>query len=238
MLNQLADYQYQVDEALVLHFMGYNPKDTVSPPILEVVQSQLPLVGQFDDQWGASIELPIQEVAEQQVILNGQQVPSANDNIVLRSSQLPRVLQRCDAVVILLVTAGPTITETTRAASDPLEAFVLDALGSAMTVALMKALTRQVFTTAQCRGYGTTLRMGPGYTGWHIDDQATLLGCFDKDTMPVQFADGTMMKPEKTLLGLTGLRPEGKEAPEIEPCRVCDLPNCRMRLFEFRGIPG
>jgi hypothetical protein len=236
MLNQLANYQYQVDEAMVLHFMGYSDTAIVGEPILEQVRSLLPLVHEYNDHWGTSIELPIERVAEHQVILHTPNFQDANDIIMLQSSQLPKILQRCDAVAVLLVTAGAAVSDAAKHSNDPLESFVLDAMGSAMTVELMKALTHQVFLKARLRGYGTTLRLGPGYTGWHIDDQATLLNCFDHKKIPVQYARGSMMRPEKTLLGLTGLKPQGKEAPEIEPCRICDLPNCRMRRFEFRGI--
>ncbi len=236
MINQLANYRYQVDEAMVLHFMGYGKTASVGEPILAVVRDLLPRVSDYTDQWGSSVEVSIDQIADHRVTLRSPDPDNANDTVVLLSNQLPRILQRCDAVAVLLVTAGSAVSAAAKGSTDPLESFVLDAMGSAMTVELMKALTHKVFTEAQARGYGTTLRLGPGYTGWHIDDQASLLGCFDESSIPVQFAEGAMMRPEKTLLGLTGLRPQGKEAPEIEPCRVCDLANCRMRLFEYRGI--
>ena len=80
--------------------------------------------------------------------------------------------------------------------------------------------------------------MGPGYTGWHFDDQATLFSFFDQGTIPIDLSDGIMMQPKKSLLGMVGLTPGGKEAPEIEPCRICDLQNCAMRKQPFRGMPS
>jgi len=237
MLNQLDNYQYQLDEAMVLHFMGYNDTDVVSEQILDMVREQMQTVYQFSDQWGTTIEVPIERVTKQEVVLRGN--PEDGDQIALKSSQLPKILRRCEHVVILLVTAGAKISNaaTWSQDQDPLAAFIRDALGSAMVVELMKSLTQQVFDAAQPRQYGTTLRLGPGYTGWHIHDQATLFSHFNGKTIPVLFEQNSMMKPEKTLLGLLGLRPNGKQAPEVEPCRVCDLDGCRMRRFEFRGIP-
>lgn len=237
MLNQLENYSYQPDEAMVLHFMGYGKASSVSEPILESVQAQIGQMQHFPDQWGTTVEVPITGITKQEVVLQQAGDTEDGDSVILKSKQLPRVLRHCDAAVILLVSAGGRISSISRLSQeqDPLEAFIIDALGSAMVVELMQALTRQVFAAAQQRSYGTTLRLGPGYTGWHMDDQAALFSYFDRDSIPVLFEQGAMMQPQKTLLGLLGLTPNGKEAPEIEPCRVCDLPDCRMRKSEFRG---
>ncbi|HNI37434.1 MAG TPA: hypothetical protein PKZ68_03985, partial [Pseudomonadales bacterium] len=110
------------------------------------------------------------------------------------------------------------------------------AVGSAMVVEAMKALTDQVSAEAQQRGYGTTLRVGPGYTGWHFGDQAILFRFFEGfEHLPITMSDGIMMRPQKSLLGMVGLNPGAKNAPEIEPCRLCDLKNCSMRKAPFRG---
>jgi len=234
MLNQLANHQYRLDESLVLHFMGYSTADQVREPILATVREQITSTRLFADQWGSSVEAPVTVIRNDEVVLQRNE-----DKVALKSNQLPKVLRHCDAVAILLVTAGDEISREARRvqSEDPLTAFILDAIGSAMVVELMQSLTGQVFTEAQQRGYGTTLRLGPGYTGWHIDDQALLYSYFNAESIPVSFESGTMMKPEKTLIGLLGLRPNGKEAPEIEPCRVCDLADCRLRRSPFRGIP-
>ncbi len=238
MLNQLENYHYQPDEAMVLHFMGYGKADQVNEPILQIVHDQMQQIQRFSDQWGTTLEVPITRVTEEEVIL--QQAGSApeGNSVCLKSRQLPSVLRECDTAVILLASAGEEISSASKQSQDqdPLEAFIIDAMGSAMVVELMQTLTRQVFTTAKQRSYGTTLRLGPGYTGWHIDDQAALFSYFDRESIPVLFEQGSMMKPQKTLLGLLGLKPHGKEAPEIEPCRICDLADCRMRRFAFRGI--
>jgi hypothetical protein len=239
MLNQLDSYSCQPNEAMVLHFMGYGNAGQVGGPVLDLVREQMQLIHQFSDHWGTAIEVPIASMSKQQVVLRKPEGTAHADLITLRSRQLPKVLRHCDYVVVLLVTAGEQISRKAKMSQDkdPLKAFILDALGSAMVVDLMQALTRQVFDAARQRRYGTTLRLGPGYTGWHIDDQAALCSCFDHHSIPVSFKQNAMMRPQKTLLGLLGLRPNGRQAPEIEPCRLCDLPGCQLRKFEFRGIP-
>ncbi|MCB1614638.1 MAG: hypothetical protein KDI30_01365, partial [Pseudomonadales bacterium] len=161
------------------------------------------------------------------------------DQVVLRSEQLPKILKNADAVTVLLVTAGSKVNQASRqlmAEGKQGQALAVDAIGSAMVVDLMKTLTEKVLQDAQQRNHGTTLRVGPGYTGWHFDDQATLFSFYDDFVIPVTMSDGIMMEPKKSLLGMVGLTPGGKAAPEIEPCRICDLKNCAMRKAPFRGV--
>jgi hypothetical protein len=161
------------------------------------------------------------------------------EQVVLHSEQLPKILRHADAVVILLASAGNSVTLESKRLMDEGksgQALAMDAVGSAMVVEAMKALTDQISREAQQRGYGTTLRVGPGYTGWHFGDQNILFRFFDGHAdLPITMSDGIMMRPQKSLLGMVGLNPGAKNAPEIEPCRLCDLQNCMMRKAPFRG---
>jgi hypothetical protein len=161
------------------------------------------------------------------------------EQLVLQSDQLPKILRHAESVVVLLASAGDKTTQESRrlmAEGKSGQALAIDAVGSAMVVEAMKALTDRVSDDAEKRGYGTTLRVGPGYTGWHFGDQAILFRFFEgRPGLPITMSDGVMMQPQKSLLGMVGLNPGGKRAPEIEPCRLCDLQNCTMRKAPFRG---
>lgn len=236
MENQLANYQFNLEINSVLNFMGYADTSRARPKIRQIAEDEIGRANDFADSWGYALQVPICGIKDEEIFLK------KNDNqISLRSTQLPKILKKSDAVTILLVTAGSKITHESRrlmAGGKMTQALAVSAVGSAMVVDLMKQLTRQVFIEAQKRNYGTTLRVGPGYTGWHLNDQSVLFSCFDQDTLPVTLNHGVMMEPEKSLLGMVGLNPGGKEAPEIEPCRICDLKGCDMRKMPFRGFDG
>lgn len=232
-VNHLEGYRYNLDEASILNFMGYADPSRARKPILKIMREQLQHVEAWSEPWGQAIEIPLCGIQGDEILLK-----KGLDQVVLKSEQLPRILKKADAVSVLLVTAGNKVNEASRqlmANGKQGQALAVDAIGSAMVVELMKALTDKVYQQASERGYGTSLRVGPGYTGWHFDDQATLFSFYDDYPIPVSMSDGIMMSPKKSLLGMLGLIPGGKAAPEIEPCRICDLKNCAMRKAPFRG---
>jgi hypothetical protein len=234
-INQLTGRLPELAEESVLHFMGYQEADEATGPVIGIVREQLENLSRFSDYWGAALEVPIQIIEKDRI-----QLRAGDGNVWLTSTQIPTIVRNCKSVVILLVTAGQDVSNESQRlwkGADPLPGFVLDAVASAMAVELMKTLTHQVFKGASKRQLGTTLRVGPGYTGWNIEDQAGLFSCFADQDIPVSLNSSMVMEPQKSLLGLVGLTPDGKQAKEIEPCRICDFQNCRMRKAVYRGYP-
>lgn len=242
MQNQLANHHFNLDINSVLNFMGYAEPERARPKICLIAEAEMARANDFADSWGVALQVPLCGIRDEEILLK-----QGDGQVALHSTQLPKILRKSDAVSIMLVTAGRKVTDESRrlmAAGKMTQALAVSAVGSAMVVDLMKELTRQVFAQAQKRNYGTTIRVGPGYTGWHLNDQATLFSFFDQNTaidqhsIPITLNHGVMMEPEKSLLGMLGLTPGGKEAPEIEPCRICDLKGCDMRKAPFRGFDG
>jgi hypothetical protein len=232
--NLLQDYQYQLELDRVLNFMGYNDPSKARKPVLKVVEEQMIRVADFSEPWAAAVEVPLCGIENDKIHLK-----HGLEQVTLGSEQLPKILRNAESVVILLASAGDKTTQESRrlmAEGKQGQALAIDAIGSAMVVEAMKALTDRISADAERRGYGTTLRVGPGYTGWHFGDQAILFRFFEgRPGLPITMSDGVMMQPQKSLLGMVGLNPGGKKAPEIEPCRLCDLQNCTMRKAPFRG---
>jgi len=236
MENRLAGFQFDLDINSVLNFMGYADTSKVRPKIRDMAVEAMAQAQQFEDSWGCAVEVALCGIREEEIFLR-----RGVEQVSLRSAQLPKILRKSDAVSILLVTAGRKITDESRrlmAAGKMTQALAISAVGSAMVVDLMKVLTDQVYEEAQARDHGITLRVGPGYTGWHLNDQPTLFSFYEADEIPITLNHGVMMQPEKSLLGMVGLNPGGKRAPEIEPCRICDLKGCDMRKAPFRGFDG
>lgn len=236
MKNCLADFHFEPDINSVLNFMGYADPQKARPKIRDMAQQELERANEWADSWGCAVEVPLCGIEAEKIFLK-----RGEEQVCLHSSQLPKILRKSDAVSILLVTAGRKVTEESRrlmAAGKMTQALAVSAVGSAMVVDLMKALTDRVYEEAKTKEHGITLRVGPGYTGWHLQDQATLFSFYETANIPVTLNHGVMMEPEKSLLGMVGLNPGGKRAPEIEPCRICDLKNCDMRKAPFRGYDG
>jgi hypothetical protein len=167
--NQLANYQYQLERERVLNFMGYSDPSKARKPVLKILDEQMLRATDFAEPWAASIEVPLCGIENDRIHLK-----HGMDQLVLKSEQLPKILRNAESVVILLASAGDkTTAESRRLMSEGKsgQALAIDAVGSAMVVEAMKALTDRVSDDAEKRGYGTTLRVGPGYTGWHFGDR-------------------------------------------------------------------
>lgn len=234
MKNRLENFQFELDINSVLNFMGYADPEKARPKIRALAVEEMARANELADSWGCAIEVPLCGIQNEEIYLK-----RGEEQVCLHSSQLPKILRKSDATTILLVTAGRKVTEESRrlmAAGKMTQALAVSAVGSAMVVDLMKALTDRVYEEAKAKDYGITLRVGPGYTGWHLQDQSTLFSFYETDNIPVTLNHGVMMEPEKSLLGMVGLNPGGKRAPEIEPCRICDLKGCDMRKAPFRGF--
>lgn len=232
--NWLADYDYPLALETVLNFMGYSDVSRARKPVLKVAEEQRERARQFAQPWAAAVEVPLCGIEDGRIYLK-----DGLEQVVLNSEQLPKILRHSESCVILLASAGDAVTEEARrlmADGKQGQALAMDAIGSTMVVEAMKALTDKVSEQAMARGYGTTLRVGPGYTGWNFGDQALLFRFFEgRQGLPISMSDGIMMRPQKSLLGMVGLNPGGKKAPEIEPCRLCDLQNCMMRKAPYRA---
>ena len=235
--NELAGYDYPLALETVLNFMGYSDVTKARKPVLKIAHEQIERAREFASPWGAFVEVPLCGVTPDTIYLK-----EGDGKVALNSEQLPKILRNAESCVLLLASAGDPITEEARrlmAEGKQGQALALDAVGSTMVVEAMKALTDIVSEQAQARGFGTTLRVGPGYTGWNFGDQAILFRFFEgREGLPISMSDGIMMRPQKSLLGMVGLNPGGKKAPEIEPCRLCDLQNCMMRKAPYRAPTG
>ena len=158
-MNRLADYHYQLDRNSVLNFMGYSDPEKARKPVLKIADEQMARAHEFAEPWAAAIEVPLCGIENDKIHLK-----HGVEQVVLHSEQLPKILRHAESVVILLASAGNAATLESKRLMDEGkmgQALAMDAVGSAMVVEAMKALTDQVSAEAQQRGYGTTLRVGP-----------------------------------------------------------------------------
>ncbi len=222
---------FQITEEDVLAVMGYTDISKARKPVRKILEYEFNRAPSLTDPWGGVVEVGLHNIEGDVVTLT--------DGVALEGERLRKILRKSSIAAIMLVTAGKKFTHASReyVASGKLSnALVIDAIGTAYVIDCQKHLTELIYKDVVQRGYGTSMRYGPGYTGWHFDDQKKLFHYFDDDSVPVEITHGIMMIPEKSLLGLLGLE-EGKvqAAPEIVACRICDMADCAMRKESFRG---
>ncbi len=227
--NLLSSFHLEVDRAKLYANMGYPSPESVSEPVRAVCEEQIARLAGFIEPWGSWHGVEIQEIREGRVQLAG--------GFTLASDRVAKLLGRAQGLEIVVVTLGARIAEEVRRLMDAscmLEAMALDATATAATNQLLQQLIERLCVEASGRGFGTTIRYGPGYTGWELHDIEVLFACLAGQGVPIHLNAQLAMLPEKSLLNIVGLNPGGIAAPEVLPCRICDLEHCAARQVPFR----
>ncbi len=230
MNNLLSEYKLQVEWEAMLRMMGYPAVAKVSEPVQRVCHEQLARLDLFAEPWGSWSEVGIECVEAEQVMLEGGKI--------LAGKRVANILRGATALKMIIVTLGAGFADEVRRLTHQgamIEALALDAAGTVAMDALMASLCERLCSEAVSRGCGTTIRYGPGYTGWDINDISVRFSYIKNQKLPLRLNEQMMMIPEKSLLCIVGLTPGGKLAPQVEPCRICDLRHCSVRREPYRG---
>ncbi len=231
--NLLSEHGIEIDRAKLYANMGYPSATSVTDPVREVCEEQVARLADYIEPWGSWHGVEIESIEAGHVRLAGGRE--------LSSERVAKLLSRAQGVEIVVVTLGARVGNEVRRLMETggmLEAMALDAAGTTAIQQLLQQLIERLCVEAQERGLGTTIRYGPGYTGWELPDIGVLFACLEDEEVPVHLNEQLAMAPEKSLLNIVGLTPGGKVAPEVVPCRICDLEHCAARQLPFRKGAG
>lgn len=112
-------------------------------------------------------------------------------------------------------------------AGAPLDALILDAVGSAAAEAAADALNFLVCEEAGKVGRYAAPRVSPGYGKWPVTSQPELLALLPAAELGVRLTPGLMMVPRKSVsfaVNLLKVAPKGRGCRDR--CRRCGLHNC------------
>jgi hypothetical protein len=153
---------------------------------------------------------------------------------------LPHIFDGATGGVFLLATAGPGTEQRTvelLANDDPVQAFIMDAAGSAAAMNLFGQVVQLLMETL----HGAGLRAGPcvkpGTDAWSIEGQRAVFNAIPGPHAGVRLLDSLLMSPQKSQ---SGLIPFGESlrvvhSPGASPCRTCSAPRCPMRVEAYSG---
>ncbi|MBW2698143.1 MAG: hypothetical protein JRE70_16795 [Deltaproteobacteria bacterium] len=232
-MNLLAGLDIDVDLAALYQQLGYPDRESVSDAVREVCEVQLPRLERFIEPWGAWREIAIEGVEGGAVQLEGGRA--------LTSGRLAHILGQATALRLVVVTLGDRIGPEVRRLMDEegmIDAMVFDAAGTVSTHFVIRHLVERVCREALDAGGGTTIRYGPGYTGWALPDIEVLFSYLDPEELPLRLTEQLTMLPEKSVLNVVGLTPGGKRSADLVPCRICDLQNCTVRRVPYGASAG
>lgn len=126
------------------------------------------------------------------------------------------VLAHCDQAAIFVLTLGPDLEAEVaerQAASELLDAYLLDAAGWLMVEQASHRLRAHLSRMLGEEGRVMTARLGPGYdyrdgagrTRWPLDQQGELFRVFGGAELPVTLLESSAMMPRMSRSGLYGI---------------------------------
>ena len=176
--------------------------------------------------------LPIDETGRGRVVFAG--------GARITGKMLPHLFDGADGGIFGLTTAGPGIEEAVRElfkAGDSLEAFVLDAAGSAIAMDALTQIITDVVDELDRTGSKAGYCLVPGSSYWELSGQRAVFDALPTERIGVRLLDSMLMLPQKSQ---SVLIPFGKNIrvhgdPTASPCRTCNAVQCPMRSEEFAG---
>jgi hypothetical protein len=154
---------------------------------------------------------------------------------IIRGTQAANVGMKnpSENVGIGLVTIGAALEEEVRKRGEedrPLDALILDAIGSVAAESAADALNSELCGEARRRGLHAAPRVSPGYGYWDLNHQAGLLALLPTEELEVHLTSGMMMVPRKSVsfaLNFVMVAPSGRDP--ASKCARCGLASCLYR---------
>ncbi len=142
-----------------------------------------------------------------------------------------------NTVGVGLVTIGRGLEArvTERGAEDPLDALLLDAIGSVAAEATADAINARICSHATAEGHNPAPRISPGYGRWDIGSQPALLSGLPAAEIGVKLTASGMMVPHKSVSFAVRFRSTAsKQSALLSRCMRCGLRACAHRIEEPR----
>jgi hypothetical protein len=140
-------------------------------------------------------------------------------------------LKKSNSIAIFTATCGDKIETWSKELMKknfPLEALIVDLIGSEFVEAIVEYLHQFLEIKAKESGNKVSNRFSPGYCNWPVSDQKNLFTLLQGNNCGIILTESSLMTPIKSVSGFIGIGPTLKKADYS--CQVCSDLNCIMRL--------
>jgi hypothetical protein len=145
-------------------------------------------------------------------------------------------IREAEKVALFVCTAGATISDRSRCRTpegDLLSAYIHDVTGTMVVEKAAARIVQELRRTMEARGYGITGSFSPGCCGWDLAEQRKLFSFFRDNYCGVILTESALMKPVKSVSGLTGMGKNVSHHPW--ECHLC---NDRYCIYRGRKAEG
>lgn len=223
-VTEFSDIALRLSEEDVWKTLGYRGR--TQPALADDVARGLALAQKFCKPRGLCARLKVGEVGRNSVTLLG--------GPPLDGRFLAHCFQGAQEAIFLVATIGPALEKlvsTLFGSGKTVEAFVLDAVGSAVVFNTFSDVAARVCQDAADRGWHTGMFLQPGQSYWDISGQRVIFQVVPGERIGVCLTDTCFMVPRKSQSGVLPVGPDLKVHSGFQQsyCRYCKAQRCPLR---------
>jgi hypothetical protein len=225
-----------VQPAEYIRLLGYPRGHVLEGRALELAQCARDWFEQNGHPWVYARGIDGMLIEDDAVVVDGARFKSTRLRSTLHAAGAERA-------VLVAVSAGPELEQEAQARwreEKPDEYFFLEVFGSAVVEHLVTITGARLCAWADGERAAVLPHYSPGYSGWVIDEQSSLLDAIRRsrpDAVRVDVMDSGMLRPKKSLLALFGVThytDRVRRLTELSPCENCSFAPCQYRRMPYR----
>ena len=227
MTTVIRDIKVFIDRQKVYRHLGLQEDTEPNQRLSAAIDRQMERAYELIEPLACYSILPITGIKDSNIFIG---------SYTLKSSILTKILSNCQHIAIFVKTIGDKLERKTAQLSNKgstLEAYVLDAIGSAALAEVTDPLIDKIRAIAVADGNKITSSFSPGQIDWNNIQQKTIFNLIDAQSIGIRLTDTFMMIPAKSVSGIFGIGKLKIGQDRITPCRFCNKQNCPDRREPF-----
>ncbi len=147
---------------------------------------------------------------------------------------MAHLLEGAHEAEFIVLTIGPALEDEVARLfvdGDAVEAFILDAAGSAVAMNMLTELLTEISEEAGARDWHVGACLSPGQSYWDVTGQAAIFQAVPAEEIGVELLESSFLRPQKSQTAVVPLGAELKvHGHDDSSCRYCPATNCPLRL--------
>ena len=229
---EIHDLKLELAESDVWSCLGARNK--VFPELRDDVISGIALAKELCVPRGLLRRLPVAQI--------GRDAVSFVDGPVLGGKFMAHLFEGAREAAFLVLTVGPALEAKVAerfADGDTVEAFVLDAVGTASVMSFLTRVLGQISQETKSRGWHAGTCLSPGQSYWDVTGQESIFQVMPTERIEVELLESSFIRPQKSHSAVVPVGPELKVHgdPNESYCRYCQATRCPLRTEPY-SVPA
>jgi len=151
------------------------------------------------------------------------------DNIVFTGPLIYNLLLNCDLVVVHI------LSMQSNEFSDDWQSFISYCFHNTLIQTSSESLRKEILTELKVPESWLTQRYAPGYCGWPLYDQKSIMDLLNPEAIGVTFDNSMSLQPAHTITGIYGVRRDSTIREDM-PCYTCTSISCGVHYDFIKEI--